>query len=110
VTRRPQPERPVSPGWTVKRATGLGAVAALAAAVLRLFYPASPELVRLPLLASCALAAFCGLSILWITAVDRLRHGRRGVRLRPLRAFDIAMAALLLLPAVLIGPALAAEW
>ena len=110
MSRRRQPERPVSPGWTVKRATGLGAVADFAAVVLRLFYPASPALVRLPLLVLCALAAFCGLSILWITAVDRLRHGRRGARLRPLRAFDMAMSALLLLPAVLIGPALAAEW
>lgn len=101
--------RPVRRSWTVQRATGLGAVAALAAIVLRLFYPASPQLVRLPLLGLCVLAAFCGLSILWITAVDRLRHGRRGDRLRPLRAFDIAMAVLLVLPSVLLGPALLAE-
>ena len=110
MSRRPQPARPVRNAWTVQRATGLGAVSALAAAVLRLFYPASPELVRLPLLGLCVLAAFCGFSILWITAVDRLRHGRRGERLRPLRAFDMAMAALLLLPAALIGPALMREW
>jgi hypothetical protein len=107
---RTQPARPVRHGWTVKRATGLGLLCAFSAVVLRLLYPASPHLVRIPLLALCALAAFCGLSILWITAVDLLRHRRRGVRLRPLRAFDMAVAALLLLPALLIGPALAAEW
>lgn len=110
MSRRRQPARPIGPGWTVKSATGFGAVFALSAIVLRLFYPASPALVRIPLLALCALAAFCGLSILWITAVDLLRHRRRGVRLRPLRAFDMAIALLLVLPAVLIGPALAAEW
>ena len=109
MSRRRQPGRPVQPGWTVKRATGFGAMFALSAVVLRLFYPASPELVRLPLLALCALAAFCGLSILWITAVDRLRHGRRGIRLRPLRAFDMAVAALLVLPSLLLVPALLAE-
>lgn len=110
MSQRREPPRTVSPGWTVKRATGSGVVFALAAVVLRLLYPASPALIRIPLLASCALAAFSGLSILWITAVDLLRHRRRGVRLRPLRAFDMAVAALLVLPAVLIGPALVAEW
>jgi len=110
MSRRRQPPNPVRKGWTLQRASGLGVVAALAAVVLRLFYPASPDIVRPVLLGLCALAAFCGLSILWITAVDRLRHGRRGERLVPLRAFDMAMAALLLLPALLIGPALAAEW
>ncbi|HEX9933220.1 MAG TPA: hypothetical protein VGB08_10300 [Allosphingosinicella sp.] len=107
--RRRQPARPVRKGWTVLRATGLGSVAAVAAIVLRLFYPASPELVRPPLLALCALSAFCGLSILWITAVDRLRHGRRGERLVPLRTFDIALALLLLLPGALMVPALLTE-
>ena len=78
--------------------------------VLRLFYATSPALVRLPLVLLCLAAAFCGLSILWITAVDRYRHGRRGERLVPLRTFDVVLAALLLLPALLIGPALLAEW
>jgi len=109
MSGRREPARRVGPGWTVKRATGFGVVLALSAIVLRLFYPASPELVRIPLLALCALAAFCGFSILWITAVDLLRHRRRGVRLRPLRAFDMAVAVLLVLPSLLLVPALLAE-
>ena len=109
MTRRRQPLDPVRRRWTIQRATGLGAVAALAAVLLRLFYPASPALVRMPLVALCALAAFCGLSILWITAVDRLRHGRRGERLVPLRTFDVALAVLLVLPSLLMVPALLTE-
>jgi hypothetical protein len=110
VSRRRQPSRPVRSRWTVQRATGFGAVAAFAAVVLRQLYPASPRLIGGPLLALCLAAAFCALSILWITGVDRLRHGRRGERLVPLRTFDLAIAALLLLPALLILPAVVAEW
>lgn len=106
MSRRRQPPNPVRKGWTVQRATGLGVVAGLAALVMRLFLPAAPELLRLPLLALCALTAFCGLSILWITAVDRYRRGRRGSRLLPLRAFDIALALLLVLPSLWLMPAL----
>ena len=109
MSRRRQPPNPVRKGWTLQRASGLGVVAALAAVVLRLFYPASPDIVRPVLLGLCALAAFCGLSILWITAVDRLRHGRRGERLVPLRTFDIALSLLLLLPAAFMVPALLSE-
>jgi len=61
------------------------------------------------LLALCGLAAFCGLSILWITAVDRYRHGRRGERLVPLRAFDIAIALLLAIPSLMMMRALVGE-
>ncbi|HEX8645150.1 MAG TPA: hypothetical protein VF702_14670 [Allosphingosinicella sp.] len=84
----------------MKRATGLGAVVGLAALVLGLFYESWPGLLRLPFLAACALAAFCGLSILWITAVDRLRYGRRGERLVPLRVFDVALALMLAVPSL----------
>lgn len=93
--------------WTVKRATGIGVVAGFAALVLRLFYPGWP--VGPFFLAACAIAGFCGLSIFWITAVDRLRYGRRGERLIPLRTFDLALALALTVPslwtiwAVLVG-------
>ena len=103
--RRPRPRK----GWTIHRATGLGAMAGIAALVLRLFYSASPAIVRLPLLLLCAAAAFCGLSILWITAVDRYRHGRRGERLVPLRAFDVAVALLLAVPSLVMVQALVGE-
>lgn len=100
MSRRRQPLNPVREGWTVKRATGLGVVAGLAALVLGLLYPSWPGPLRLPYFAACATAAFCGLSILWITAVDRYRHGRRGDRLVPLRVFDVAVAATLAGPSL----------
>jgi hypothetical protein len=98
--RRPQPLHPIRQGWTVKRATGIGVVAGLAALLLGLFYEAWPSTLRLPFLLLCALALFCGLSILWITAVDRLRYGRRGERLVPLRVFDLVLAAALTVPSL----------
>ncbi len=101
MTRRRQPARPVRQGWTVQRATGLGLVAGVAAIVGRIAYPAWPVALHWPLVALCGIAAFCGLSILWITAVDRYRRGRRrGARLAPLRAFDIAVGLLLALPSL----------
>jgi len=109
VSRRRQPARPVRRGWTVQRATGIGVVAGLTALVVRLVYPVWPDLLRVPLIALCLAAAFCGLSILWITAVDRLRHGRRGERLVPLRTFDVALALLLVLPSLWMVPALLAD-
>ncbi len=84
----------------MKRATGAGVVAGLAALMLGLFYPGFPALLRLPYLLACLVAAFCGLSILWITAVDRLRYGRRGERLVPLRVFDVVLALFLALPSL----------
>ena len=100
MSRRRQPRNPVRQGWTVKRATGAGVVAGGAALLLSLAYPAFPDALRLPFLIACVAAAFCGLSILWITAVDRLRYGRRGDRLIPLRVFDVALALLLALPSL----------
>ncbi|MEA3041717.1 MAG: hypothetical protein QOC65_1206 [Sphingomonadales bacterium] len=100
MSRRRQPLHPIRQGWTVKRATGIGILAGLAALVLRLFAPSWPDVLRLPFLLLCGVAALCGLSILWITAVDRLRYGRRGERLVPLRVFDVALALLLALPSL----------
>jgi hypothetical protein len=100
VTRRRQPRDPIRQGWTVKRATGLGVVAGLAAIVVGLVYPSWPGTLRLPYLGACVLTAFCGLSILWINAVDRLRYGRRGERLVPLRVFDVALGVALAGPSL----------
>lgn len=44
-----------------------------------------------------AFTALCGLSVLWITIIDIRTRGRGG-RLRPIRAFDVAAGAMLLLP------------
>ena len=100
MSRRRQPLNPVRQGWTVKRATGFGVIAGFAALVLGLFASTWPALLRLPFLLLCGAAALCGLSILWITAVDRLRYGRRGDRLIPLRVFDIVLALALTLPSL----------
>lgn len=109
MSRRRRPARPVRKGWTIQRATATGAGAALTAVLLRLLYPSWPDELRLPLLAACIAAALCGVSILLMTAVDRYRRGRRGARLLPLRAFDVAVALVLVLPALMLVPALLAE-
>ncbi|HEX8192085.1 MAG TPA: hypothetical protein VF552_04230 [Allosphingosinicella sp.] len=98
MTKRRQPRNPVRPGWTVKRATGIGVTAGAAALVLSLFYPSWPGALRIPFLLAAFAAAACGLSILWITAVDRFRYNRQ--RLMPLRVFDVALALLLALPSL----------
>ena len=98
MTKRRQPLNPVRPGWTVKRATGIGVVAGLAALVLGLFYPGWPGTLRLPYLLAAAVAAGCGLSILWMTAVDRFHYHRR--RRTALTMFDVALALLLALPSL----------
>ena len=106
MSRHRQPDRPRRKGWTIQRATGTGVTLGFSALLVRLFLGSAWDLLRLPLLLLCLATAFCGLSILWITAVDRLRHGRRGARLIPLRAFDIALALLLVLPSLWMVPAL----
>jgi hypothetical protein len=87
----------------VQRATlaGLlsGLAATLVAAVLteQLLYPYAGLL---------ALTILCGLSVLLITIMDIKTRGRGG-RMRPIRAFDIAMGLALVLPA---GYALRLVW
>jgi hypothetical protein len=56
-----------------------------------------------------ALTLACGISVLWITMWDVRTRGRGG-RMRPIRVFDVAIGAALILPAGyglwLIAPAL----
>lgn len=87
--------------WTIGRASGVGAVAGLAALVLWPAYASWQEPVRPAFISALAVSVFCGLSILVITALDRRRHGPRGERLRPVRWFDIALALLLAVPSLL---------
>lgn len=86
-------------GWTIGRATGVGVTAGLAAIVLWPLYAVYQDRVLAPFVAALAVATLCGLSILWITLVDLVTH-RRGERVRPLRAFDLAVALLLALPSL----------
>jgi drug/metabolite transporter (DMT)-like permease len=88
-------------GWTIGRATGVGISAGLAAVLLWPLYAVYQDAVLAPFLLMLCLAALCGLSILWITLLDLLTHRRRGSRLRPVRAFDLAVALLLAVPSLL---------
>ena len=92
--------------WTLRRATGIGVAAGLAALVLWPVYAAWQETVRLPYVAALALSAFCGLSILVFTAIDLAQHRKRGRRLRPIRVFDVVLAVLLAAPPLLVLGAL----
>lgn len=78
--------------WTIGRASGIGATAALAGLVLWPFFRAHPEIVEWPFALAAAIAGVCGLSVLAITALDTLRH-RRGARMRPVRGFDLVLGS-----------------
>jgi hypothetical protein len=86
--------------WTIRRATGTGLVAALAALILWPAYAAWQEPLRVPYLAALWVTALCGLSILIITAAD-IAMKRRGQRLVAVRTFDLVLALGLALPALL---------
>jgi hypothetical protein len=88
-------------GWTIGRASGIGASAGLVALLLWPAQRAYPEGLSWPLLAAAALAGLCGLSVLVITAGDLLFHRRRGARVRPLRMFDIILGVALIALAML---------
>ena len=81
--------------WTLQRASGTGAVAALVAIVLWPVQAASDEPLFWLFGAAAAVAGLCGVSILLITALDIARRSR-GTIMRRVRIFDIAFGALLL--------------
>lgn len=84
--------------WTLSRASMLGLTAGIAALLLAAALDRLPENVLYAYATLLALTAFCGVSILWITAFDMRARGTSG-RMRPIRVFDIAIGAALLLPA-----------
>jgi hypothetical protein len=83
--------------WTVLRATVTGISAGLLALLAGILMRSWPDLLY-PYAALLVLTLFCGGSILWITMWDMRTRGRGG-RMRPIRAFDAAMGAALVLPA-----------
>ena len=83
----------------MQRATGTGAVAGLAALLVAAVIQTWPEGLLYPYAALLALTAFCGVSILWITASDMRSRGTSG-RMRPIRGFDLALGFVLLVPAL----------
>jgi hypothetical protein len=86
--------------WNITRATGIGAVAGLLALIIWPFHHAFDDLLLIPYAALVAVAAFCGLSILFITARDMALGRRRGFRVVPHRTFDIAIGLVLVLPSL----------
>jgi hypothetical protein len=107
--RRAHAPQPALKRWTIQRATGIGLVAGLAALLLAAAIRTWPEGLFYPYAGLLALTAFCGVSVLFITATDMRTRGTSG-RMRPIRGFDLAIGLVLLLPALyglwLIGPEL----
>ena len=91
----PPPPQGVLAGWTVMRATVVGLFLGLLALLLATFAESRTLLVAYAGL--LVLTMVCGASILLISLIDA--HARqRGERVRPIRMFDLAMGALLVLP------------
>jgi hypothetical protein len=86
--------------WTISRATGVGITAGITALILWPIYAAYQERVLWAFIVTLAIAAFCGVSILAITAADMLLR-RRGERLRPVRAFDLVIGLALTVPSLI---------
>ena len=85
---------------TVSRAIGTGAVAGAAALLLWFGTWVLPHLLIFPYVAALLVTAACGLYVLLATASDSYRNPRRGVRIRPIRGFDIFAGLLLTGPAI----------
>jgi hypothetical protein len=83
--------------WTIQRATVIGIAAGLSALIASALISGWPGALLDAYAGLLAFTAFCGASILWITLMD-VRNRGRGGRMRPIRAFDIAAALLLILP------------
>jgi len=86
-------------GWTIQRATGAGVVFGLAAILIAGFFELRADGLLYPYAVLLAATAFCGASILWITATDMRVRGTSG-RMRPIRGFDFAVGLGLLLPSL----------
>jgi hypothetical protein len=95
--RRPAPpSQGALSGWTILRAEAAGIGFGLAAFLLAQF--AESRGAMLVYAGLLLLTMVCGASILLISLIDS--HARqRGERVRPIRMFDLAMGALLVLPA-----------
>jgi len=85
--------------WDIRRATGIGVVAGLAALVLWPLYAAYQEPVFWPFVAALALTAFCGLSLLIITFKDMYSR-TRGKLMQRIRIFDVVLGLLLAVPSL----------
>lgn len=106
--RQQRSSRPLQ-RWTIQRASGIGVVCGLIAILIAGLFSISRGGLLYPYAALLALTAWCGASILWITAFDMRDRGTSG-RMRPIRGFDVALGLALLVPSLyalaLVWPAL----
>jgi hypothetical protein len=80
--------------------TSLGFIAGLAALLLWFAYSNWPREFVLPYVTALILTGACGLYILLATWFDTMRNPRRGVRIRPIRGFDVVVGIILAGPAL----------
>ena len=85
---------------SVPRITAIGAGAALTALLMWVLYGRWPEAFVIPYVLALAATAACGLFILLATIADSVNSPRRGVRIRPIRGFDVTVGVLLAGPAL----------
>jgi hypothetical protein len=90
----PPPKGPLA-SWTVQRAEVVGIGIGLLALLVSAF--AESRTAILIYAGLLALTSFCGASILLISLVDSHKR-QRGDLVRPIRMFDLAMGAALVLP------------
>jgi hypothetical protein len=95
----PPPKEGLLGFWTIQRATVAGIAAGLSALIVSALIAGRPGALLDAYAALLAFTAFCGASILWITMLD-VRSRGRGERMRPIRAFDVAAALLLIAPSL----------
>jgi drug/metabolite transporter (DMT)-like permease len=85
--------------WTLNRAAGTGLIAGLGAVILWPIFAAYQEPFRFPYMAALSLTAFCGLSVILMTAADFILRPKRGQRTIPIRTLNLVLGLLLFLPA-----------
>lgn len=96
--RGPRPAPAPRHFWTISRASIVG-IATGIIAILMVSFRDPRDVGLYPYAALLTITAFCGASVLWITAFDMRERGTSG-RMRPVRTFDIAIGLALLLPAL----------
>lgn len=96
--------------WTIQRAEAFGIPAGVLSAALWAAFPTWPEALEIPFAVALAVTAFCGVSILWITARDVVHGPTRGKMLRAIRVVDVAIGIVLTVPPLYALRMLAVGW
>jgi hypothetical protein len=85
---------------SVPRVIAIGAGAALAALLMWIAFSRWPETFVIPYVLALLATAACGLFILLATIADSVNNPRRGVRIRPIRGFDVVVGLMLAGPSL----------